>query len=133
MNEILDHNRVGKTQGSKLPPKLLWKDAPITTPSKTENILKIIPGILIEWSTYMCGFIENKDESFMKIPFLLDEEILNQIKEDRMYKLLQNDVREYEQKLQTNDDEFYEVGLEISNMIFEYLVDDVISFQSQVN
>lgn len=75
----------------------------------------------------MCGFIENKDDSFMQLPFLMDDEILSQIKEDRMFKLLQNDVKEYEKRLQNYDEEWYEVGLELSNMVFEYLVDDVVS------
>lgn len=57
----------------------------------------------------------------------MDDEILSQIKEDRMFKLLQNDVKEYEKRLQNYDEEWYEVGLELSNMVFEYLVDDVVS------
>lgn len=63
----------------------------------------------------------------MQLPFLMDDEILSQIKEDRMFKLLQNDVKEYEKRLQNYDEEWYEVGLELSNMVFEYLVDDVVS------
>lgn len=133
INETLDYHRVGKMNGEKLPQKLLWRDPPIKTNEEYDNIFKSVKQNILDWGSFMCGFIDNKDESFMQLPFFLDDEILNQIKEDRMFKLLQNDVKEYEQKLQSNDDEYYEVCLEISNMIFEYLIDDLVTFNDFVN
>ena len=128
INETLDCHRIGKMKGEKLPFKLLWKEVPTKNLIECERIVSNVAQIVLEWGSFMCGFIENKDESFMQLPFQIDDDLLNQIKEDRMFKLLQNDVKEYEMKLQTNDDEFYEVGLEVSNLIFEYLIDDVIAF-----
>lgn len=133
INEVFDYHRVGKTFGQKMPPKMLWNCTSISDPRKIDNIFSSVLQTLTELSIFLCGFIEDKDESFLQSPFIFDEDILNQIKEDRMYKLLQNDVKEYELKLQSNDDEFYEIGLEISNMMFEYLIDDVIEFTAIKN
>lgn len=133
VNEHLDHHRVGKTKGALLPPRLMYTDKPFDDPAAVIPILDSVSTSVAECSTFMCGFIEYKDETFMQIPFLLDDEILNQIKEDRMFKLLQSDIRDYERRLQGYDDETYEMGLEISNMVFEYLVDDVVGSFSEPN
>lgn len=128
INETFDHFRLGRTKGCRLPPMLLWNELPYENQESVEKVLDLVVHKVVEWGGYVCGFIENKEDSLMQLPYLLDEEILTQIKEDRMFKLLLNDVREYEAQLQTHDDEFYEVGLEISNLLFEYLIDDVVDF-----
>ena len=46
----------------------------------------------MEWGTFMCGFIPFKDDSFIQIPKFLDDETLNQIKEDRLIRLLTEEV-----------------------------------------
>lgn len=126
VNETLDHHRVGKLHGEHLPFKLLWQEQLAKDSIACDRVLKAVTNSIIDWGSFMCGFIENKDDSLMQLPFALDEELLSQIKEDRMFKLLQNDVKEYEGRLQINDDETYEVMLEISNMVFEFLVDDLV-------
>ena len=47
---------------------------------------------VMEWSTFMCGFIPFKDDSFIEVPRFLDEETLTQIKEDRLVRLLTDEV-----------------------------------------
>jgi hypothetical protein len=128
VNETLDSFRQGKRGGEKLPPKLLWRDTPCASPLQLPPIFNQVATQVTDYAPYMCGFIDTKDQSFLQLPFLMDEEILNQIKEDRMSKLIQNEIRDFERRIQVYDDELYEVGLEISNLVFEHLVDDVVSF-----
>lgn len=129
-NELLDGFRRGKQDGVKLPPKLLWMDAATLTPDKLPQVFASISAAVTEHAAAMCGFIETKDSSLMQLPFLMDDDILGQIKEDRMNRMLNNEIRVFEKRLLVSDDELYEVGLELSNLVFEYLVEDVVSLYS---
>ena len=62
---------------------------------KTRHLNQIMGGSsqkVMEWSTFMCGFIPFKDDSFIEVPRFLDEETLTQIKEDRLVRLLTDEV-----------------------------------------
>ena len=80
----------------------------------------------------MCGFIPFKDDSFIQVPRQIDDDTLNQIKEDRLVRLLTDEVLPREQvyesddKWNTHEDEEIEVEVELSDMVFEYLITDVV-------
>lgn len=75
---------------------------------------------VMEWGTFMCGFIPFKDDSFIQIPKFLDDETLNQIKEDRLIRLLTEEALENDDKWLNYEDEEIEVEIELADVIFDY-------------
>lgn len=80
----------------------------------------------MEWGTFMCGFIPFKDDSFIQIPRFLDDETLNQIKEDRLIRLLTEEALENDDKWLNYEDEEIEVEIELADVIFDYLITDTM-------
>lgn len=81
---------------------------------------------VMEWGTFMCGFIPFKDDSFIQIPKFLDDETLNQIKEDRLIRLLTEEALENDDKWLNYEDEEIEVEIELADVIFDYLITDTM-------
>lgn len=128
INEVLDTMRRGGLQGETLPHRFLWNTKVPSAEARAKQILALAKDRVLQLSTFMCGFIQNKDDSFLQLPIQLDEEIITQIKEDRLFKLLQYDVRDYEGLMVRTDNEKYEVMLEVSNFIFQDLFEDLALF-----
>ena len=128
VNEVLDAMRRGGLQGETLPHRFLWNSRTRSAEARVRQILATAKDRVLQLSTFMCGFIQNKDDSFLQLPLQLDEEIITQIKEDRLFKLLQHDVREYEGLMARTDNEKYEAMLEVSNFIFQDLFEDLALF-----
>jgi hypothetical protein len=128
INEILDSFRKGGLEGEPLPHRLLWESPEKTTEGQLKHAIASSKDRVLQLSTFMCGFIQNKEDSFLQLPVQLDEEIVCQIKEDRLFKLLQHDVCEYEAMQARIDEEEYEVRLEVSNMVFQDLFEDLAAF-----
>ena len=81
---------------------------------------------LLEWSSNLCGFIHDKEESQFLEGILLDDECLGQIREDRMARMLAQEVIECEEDWVEYGDEETEVGVELGDLIFEKMVLDGI-------
>lgn len=92
LNECLDTFRIFGLKGMPLPLKNDGRVLKTITDSKVPNILQDASGKVIDWATFMCGFIPFKDDSFIQIPKFLDDETLTQIKEDRLIRLLTEEV-----------------------------------------
>jgi len=92
LNEALDSFRV---YGLKGQPLALRRRAKCLKPIASEDVPEILTKgaqKAVEWCTFMCGFIPFKEDSFLQVPRALDEETLNQIKEDRLVRLLTDEV-----------------------------------------
>jgi hypothetical protein len=92
LNESLDSFRVYGLRGTPLPLKnsgRVWK---IIKDLQVDDLMQRASSKVMEWGTFMCGFIPFKDDSFIQIPKFLDDETLNQIKEDRLIRLLTEEV-----------------------------------------
>lgn len=76
----------------------------------------------------MCGFHKDKEDSFLQLPTALDDEIVEQIKEDRLLKLVTREIRDFETKMGEIDEEEYDVLFDLSQYVFDYLMDDVTEF-----
>lgn len=139
LNEALDFHRVYGLKGASVglkPQSLKFQD----------HNKASLPGVLlksaqkvIEWSTFMCGFIPYKEDSFIQVPKNLDEDTFNQIKEDRLQRFLSDEVGSCDQvysgddKWVTHEEEMLEVQVELSDMVFEFLVADTVYCLLKIN
>lgn len=82
---------------------------------------------LMEWNTFMCGFIQDKEDSFVQILNNLDDEIIGQIKEDRLFKMVQLDINDFDEKIFHVEEESFEIIHYLSEMIFEELINELIT------
>lgn len=131
LNEALDYFRIYGLKGQPLalrsrgrhPRPIMNEEVPLLLTKGAQKV--------IEWSTFMCGFIPFKDDSFIQVPRAIDEDTLNQIKEDRLVRLLTEEVLfsyqvyENDEKWNTHEDEEIEVEVELADILFEFLVTDV--------
>ena len=92
LNESLDCFRVYGQKGMPLPLKNNGRVFRVINRQDVAKILAQASQRVMEWSTFMCGFIPFKEDSFIQIPRFLDDETLNQIKEDRLVRLLTDEV-----------------------------------------
>ena len=92
MNEALDSFRVYGLRGVPLPNRSIGRVFKPIEAASVRGILSEASQKVVEWSTYLCGFIPFKDDSFIQVPRFIDEDTVNQIKEDRLIRLLTTEV-----------------------------------------
>lgn len=92
-----------------------------------------LPGLLekaqdrvLDWAMFMCGFIPDKEDSMIG-EIVIEDDYLNQIKEDRLIKMLTCEAFETDERWLIYDDEEVEVQTEVSELVFDYLLEEVIS------
>ncbi len=92
-NEALDNLRPFGLKGSPFP----WRPnagriKPIIHPDeKLPELLERAQERVLDWAMFMCGFIPDKDDSMLG-DIAIEEDYLNQIKEDRLIKMLTCEV-----------------------------------------
>lgn len=74
---------------------------------------------------FMCGFIPDKEDSMLG-EIVIEEDYLNQIKEDRLIKMLTCEAFETDERWLIYDDEEVEVQTEIAELVFDALLDEVV-------
>lgn len=127
-NEALDQLRPFGLKGRPSP----WKPAVIQTNVRVVNeknmefVLNKAKDKLLEWSSNLCGFIHDKEESQFLEGILLDDDCLGQIREDRMARMLAQEVIECEEEWVEYGDEETEVAVELGDMVFEKLILEAI-------
>lgn len=126
LNESLDACRVFGLKGQPLALRTRGRSSAEISQEQVMTLLTQSAQRVVEWSTFMCGFIPFKDDSFIQVPRAIDEETLNQIKEDRLVRLLTDEVYESDEKWNKHEDEEIEVEVELSDMLFEHLIIDVV-------
>ena len=83
---------------------------------------------IMEWNTFMCGFFREKEDSFLQLPATLDDEIVDQIKEDRLFKFACFEIGDFERKIFENEEEEYDILFDLSEFVFDVLVEDLVGF-----
>ena len=108
LNEYLDLLRPFGLLGKPFP----WKRTPnfqhATTEQCKEDKLKKAGDKVTEFCSYVCGLLVDKEESLVGNA-RLSEEYLEQIKEDRLSRMLATDLMESEERWLFYDDEETEV------------------------
>jgi len=130
VNEILDNYRVFGMTGEKYPQRLMYAHSAQITEANLGPLLVKCMEKVMEWNTYMCGFHKDKEDSFLQLPTALDDEIVEQIKDDRMGKLVTREVHDFENKLGEIEEEEYDVLYDVTQLVFEHLMDDLTLFLS---
>lgn len=121
LNEYLDLLRPFGVWGKPFP----WKRTPAFLHSSTEEAkeekLRKATDKVAEYCSYVCGLLVDKEESLVGSA-RLSEEYLEQIKEDRLSRMLATDLMDNEERWLFYDDEETEVLVEISTAIYAILV-----------
>ena len=81
---------------------------------------------MIEWSSTLCGILVDKEDHQYPQILVMDEDYLSQVKEDRLYKLLNQEVNENEEKWINYDEEITEVNVELGELVFQDLLEEVL-------
>jgi hypothetical protein len=80
---------------------------------------------VLDWAMFMCGFIPDKEDSMIG-EIVIEDDYLNQIKEDRLIKMLTCEAFETDERWLIYDDEEVEVQTEVSELVFNVLLEEVI-------
>lgn len=127
LNELLDTKRIFGIQGEVYPNKFLWRQKKIIEEFFLGDIISNANEEILDWSTYMCGFISDKEDSFLQLLANLDEDVVRQIKEDRLVKLVGCELRNFDRKMFLVEEEVYEIVYEVAERVFEELVADLVN------
>ncbi|EAR83714.2 IQ calmodulin-binding motif protein, putative (macronuclear) [Tetrahymena thermophila SB210] len=123
-NEALDYQRMYGLRGKPFPWKITHEKIS-EKPHSQQDIPKILQKAsekVIEWSSCLCGIIVDKEDSQFQPGIHFDEDYLQQIKEDRLNRMLSAEVIENEEKWILYDEEQTEVQVELSQMVFDLLI-----------
>ncbi|EAR82444.2 IQ calmodulin-binding motif protein (macronuclear) [Tetrahymena thermophila SB210] len=134
-NEALDNHRLYGLKGRPFP----WKvdatkinNAPITH-DKVPSILRKSVTKVIEWAECQCGFIFDRPDAQLPTNQTLNEEYISKIKEKRLTDMLHSEVKEAEEKWIIYDDEYTEIQVEISELVFQELLFEFEGELSKIN
>lgn len=127
LNEALDSFRPFGLKGAPFPWRanagrlhpIIWGKDNINT-----SLEKSLDRVL-DWAMFMCGFIPDKEDSMLG-EIVIEEDYLNQIKEDRLIKMLTCEAFETDERWLIYDDEEVEVQTEIAELVFDSLLDEVV-------
>ncbi|CAD8189664.1 unnamed protein product [Paramecium octaurelia] len=128
LNEALDYHRPYGMAGQPY----AWKsDASRlqfrkNTISDMPNIIKSSLDKVLEWCHYLVGFLIDKEDCPYPKILMFDQECLAQIKEDRMIRMLSAEVIENEDRWISYDEEFTVVAIDLSDMIFDHLLEELL-------
>jgi hypothetical protein len=125
-NEGLDYERVFGIKGVSLPTKENKRNINTYISEHAANrIIDKCYGEVVRWSGFRCGTFLDIEKNF-GMNFGSENEISDIIREQALMKHLEYYVGKQEEKWLDYDDDEIEVTLEISEMIFEALLDDCI-------
>ena len=93
VNEALDMKRPFCLSGpppswKKSKRKIFFKKH---SPDKIDELFRQVEDMVVEWGLFMCGFIKDKADLFL--PYEINEETLEQIREEGLSKMLTLEVR----------------------------------------
>ena len=125
---MLDSYRLYGMTGERYPQKQMYAIKTEIKEASLEPLLLKCMDRVMEWNTYMCGFHKDKEDSFLQLPMTLDDDIVDQIKEDRMMKLVTKEIKDFEANLAEIDEEEYDVLCDVSEGVFEELLGDLLQF-----
>ena len=134
MNEHLDLLRPFGLWGKPFPWKKSTTFQHANSEQEREEKLRKTTDKVTEYCSYVCGLLVDKEESLVGNA-RLSEEYLEQIKEDRLSRMLATDLMENEERWLFYDDEETEVLVEVSTAIYSILLKEatmeVMQIQNQ--
>ncbi|CAD8150336.1 unnamed protein product [Paramecium pentaurelia] len=125
-NESINYIRPFGIRGQPYP----WKSNPLkvyqsqTTKESIDKAMGFAIAKMLKWGSFLCGFIPEKIETPQGEIIVIEDDYLNQIKEDRLQQMLEYEIQEQEEKWQNYDEEQAEVAVELSDVLFETLLDE---------
>lgn len=131
MNEYLDTLRPFGIWGKPFPWKRVSEFEHSTTDKEKENKLQKSTEKVIEYCSYVCGLLVDKEESLVGNA-RLSEDYLQQIKEDRLSRMLATELIENEERWLFYDDEETEVLVELSNSVYKMLLTETVQEIKQI-
>ncbi|CAD8196360.1 unnamed protein product [Paramecium pentaurelia] len=115
-NESLDYFRPFGIKGKPLP----WRRNVISRQIKDlDETLNQSASKVVQWAETLCGILLPQGSQ-------IDNDILPQVREERLDKLLKQEVLENDDRWQEFDEEHTEVTLELSELVFNHLITEVI-------
>eukprot|EP01017_Pseudomicrothorax_dubius_P010208 TRINITY_DN13618_c0_g1_i1.p2 TRINITY_DN13618_c0_g1~~TRINITY_DN13618_c0_g1_i1.p2 ORF type:complete len:590 (+),score=159.81 TRINITY_DN13618_c0_g1_i1:89-1858(+) len=128
MNEVLDGFRPFGAKGKPVP----WRS--ISSRIFFRRIsAENVPGILekakekvMELTISMCGVIPEKEDSILGHELNLDENYVNQVREDYLARMLAREAYENEDKWINYEEEETEVAFDLADLVFEKLISECV-------
>ncbi|CAK79225.1 unnamed protein product (macronuclear) [Paramecium tetraurelia] len=116
-NEALDYHRPFGIKGRPLP----WrKNVIYRQVSSVEDTLEKSAIRVMQWAETLSGILLPQGSQ-------VDNDILPQVREERLDKMLKQEIFETDDRWQEFDEEHTEVALELSELIFNHLITEVIT------
>ncbi|CAD8114577.1 unnamed protein product [Paramecium primaurelia] len=116
-NEALDYHRPFGIKGRPLP----WrKNVIFRQVSSVEDTLEKSALRVVQWAETLSGILLPQGSQ-------VDNDILPQVREERLDKMLKQEIFETDDRWQEFDEEHTEVALELSELIFNHLITEVIT------
>ncbi|KAM3133062.1 hypothetical protein pb186bvf_014779 [Paramecium bursaria] len=125
-NEAINYVRPYGIRGQPYP----WKFNPLkvycnrTTVENIERAMGFAIAKMLKWGAFLCGFIPEKIETPQGELIVIEDDYLNQIKEDRLQQMLEYEIQDNEEKWVTYDEEQAEVAVELADIVFEMMLDE---------
>jgi len=134
INEIFDSFRPYGLNGQPFPWKVGSKaiKSQAITEQNLEKTLEKVKTKVLEWASYLCGYYGEGDEFIIDKNQSFVDEYLAQVREERILRMLSEEIFEMENKWITYDDEEAEVELEIADMVFDKLVTETADLIAQI-
>ena len=122
MNESLEYFRPFDIRGKPAPWKLNQKKLTYSDidPGNMDIVLEQAKNKVIEWSLFQCGMLAEGVEA------VTNYELLNQLKQERLEKMIINEIYEKEEKWITYDDWESVAEIEISDLVLEGLIFETV-------
>ncbi|CAD8058482.1 unnamed protein product [Paramecium sonneborni] len=126
-NEAINYVRPFGIRGQSYP----WKSNPlkvyqnITIPETLDRAFGFAISKMLKWGSFLCGFIPEKIETPQGELIVIEDDYLNQIKEDRLQQMLEYEIQESDEKWLNYDEEQAEVAVELADIVFEAMLDEV--------
>ncbi|CAD8125015.1 unnamed protein product [Paramecium sonneborni] len=116
-NEALDYHRPFGIKGRPLP----WRKNVICRQvNSVEETLEKSAFRVVQWAETLSGILLPQGTQ-------VDNDILPQVREERLDKMLKQEIFETDDRWQEFDEEHTEVALELSELIFNHLITEVIT------
>ncbi|CAD8122296.1 unnamed protein product [Paramecium sonneborni] len=116
-NEALDYHRPFGIKGRPLP----WrKNVIYRQVNSVEETLNRSANRVVQWAETLSGILLPQGTQ-------VDNDILPQVREERLDKMLKQEISETDDRWQEFDEEHTEVALELSELIFNHLITEVIT------
>ena len=96
-------------------------------PKDLRGVMAITQKKLKEWSMLLCGYYNDKEDSCLGDLGICGEEMLEGVRQDRLTKFINWEIIDSDDRWSRYDLEQLECSLDVSEEIWEYLIDDLVN------